>query len=336
MRRNSRRTETTVSDHAARSARTSRPFRIPLPLPPRLVPPLLRAVRRRFRRIEEPYVAELRERYIAQVAHHDVDGVPVVEIVPRSAPDDVRERGDRAVYLHGGAYFLGSACDGLAVLMADELRLPVFCVDYDLAPESPFPIALEQAVRAHTALAGAGGGRTVLFGVSSGAGLALSLVNWLHRTGLPLPRALGLFTPWTDLTGAGDSYQANEGRDRAIRWRYQLERAAGAYAGTTPARHPGISPIYDTYPPDYPPSMITTGTRDLFLSDCVRLYWALRAVGATTELRLWEGMWHALPGDPEMPEARACRAEVAGFLLRALQEGGTPRDEQPEPARTTG
>ncbi|MEV0680139.1 alpha/beta hydrolase [Actinosynnema sp. NPDC050436] len=334
MRRNDKRSGPTVSQQAADSARMSKPFRVPLPLPPRLVPPLLRAVRRRFRRIEEPYVAELRKWLVEDVTHHDVDGVPVVEIVPRSAPDDVRERGDRAVYLHGGAYFLGSACDGLAVMMADELRLPVFCIDYDLAPESVFPAALEQAVRAHTALAAAGG-RTVLFGVSSGAGLALSLVNRLHREGLPLPRALGLFTPWTDLTGTGDSYRANEGRDRAIRWRYQLERAARAYAGATPARHPGISPIYDTYPPDYPPSMITTGTRDLFLSDCVRLYWALRAVGAPTELRVWEGMWHSLPDDPGMPEAQACRAEVAGFLRRALQDADAPHDGNPESARAT-
>lgn len=311
----------TVSAQAARLARTTRAFRVPVPLPTVAIGPLLRAIRQRVRTAEEPRVAELRDRLIATTVRHDLGGVPVLEIVPRRLSPATGEGAggaDYAIYLHGGAYILGTADDSFGLLMADELRMPVFSVDYALAPEAVFPTALEQTVRAYTELVSARPGRNVLFGMSSGGGLALSLTNRLRGLGLPQPQALGLFTPWVDLTGAGDSYRANEGRDRAIRWRYQLDRAARSYAGATPARNPGVSPVYADYPADYPPCMITTGTRDLLLSDCIRLYWKLRSEGAAAELRVWEGMWHALPSEPDLPESRECRAAMGEFLRGAL------------------
>jgi acetyl esterase/lipase len=312
------RREPTVSDYAAQLARATRAFRVPIPLPSSMVKPLLRSIRQRVRAWEAPRIAELKDRLIEDVVHHDYGGVPVIEIVPRSIAGRARHNGDFAVYLHGGAYILGTADDSLGLMMADELRVPVFSIDYDLAPDAVFPTALDQVVEAYRELVKARSGRMVLFGVSSGAGLALALANRLNRLGLPMPRALGLFTPWADLTGAGDSYRANEGRDRSIVWKYQLDRAAGAYAASTSRRDVGLSPIYDGYTSTYPPSMITTGTRDLFLSDCVRLYWKLRDAGAVAELRVWEGMWHGLPSEPEMPESRSCRAEMGDFLRRAL------------------
>ena len=94
--------------------------------------------------------------------------------------------------------------------------------------------------------------------------------------------------------------------------------AAAAYAGDAPLDDPLVSPIYADSYEGFPPSIITTGTRDLFLSDCTRLYWAMRRAGVAVELRVWENLWHGFTGQHEVPEAADARAEVATFLLGEL------------------
>jgi monoterpene epsilon-lactone hydrolase len=160
----------------------------------------------------------------------------------------------------------------------------------------------------------------VVIGASAGGSLALSMVQRLREKGSALPRAMALVTPWSELGPIGDTYEANEGRDPIIRWNGQLDQAAAAYAGLTSYDDPLISPIHADYDDTFPPSLITSGTRDLFLSNCVRLYWKLRRAGAQTELLVWEGMWHAFLGDPELPEAKECRDEIAAFLWKALDD----------------
>lgn len=223
-----------------------------------------------------------------------------------------------ALFLHGGGFTGGMAHDMTTVLMADRLGIPVLSVDYSLAPEAAFPLAIDEAVAAYRALNASRGGRWVVFGVSAGANLALALTQRLRAAHEPLPLALGLFSPWTDLVGLGDSREVNDGRDPVIRWPEQLPVAAAAYAGGTPLDDPLISPIYADYDGAFPPAIITTGTRDLFLSDCTRLYWRLRRAGATAELRVWENLWHAFNTQHHVPEAAEARSEVADFLLSAL------------------
>jgi epsilon-lactone hydrolase len=137
---------------------------------------------------------------------------------------------------------------------------------------------------------------------------------------LPMPAAAGLFTPWTDLTGSGDSYRSNDGRDCVIAWKNQLDKAARCYVGGADPADPLASPIYAAYTDRFPPTMITTGTRDLFLSDGTRLYWSLRDAGVPVSLRVWEGMWHAFNVEPDIPEGRHAREEVAAFLTGQLEK----------------
>ena len=241
----------------------------------------------------------------------------VVLLDPKSLRADAGGR--YAIYIHGGAYILGVPVDATGILLADALGLPVYSIDYSLSPEVAFPTAIGECVDAYLAIVERCGPEVVVVGVSAGGALALSLVQRLQVTGAPLPRALSLVTPWSDLAPIGDTYESNEGRDPIIQWRGQLDAAAAAYAGPAPYDDPLISPIYADYDADFPPSIITCGTRDLFLSNCVRLYWKLRRSGARTELLVWEGMWHAFLSDPDRDEARECHTEIAEFLWQHLE-----------------
>ena len=247
----------------------------------------------------------------------DAGGTSVVE-VRSHAEGRAPAGGGHALFLHGGGFTGGMAHDMTSVLMADRLGVPILSVDYSLSPEAVFPAAIDEALAAYGALTNERGGPWVIFGVSAGANLALSVTQRLRTEGLPAPKALGLFSPWADLVGHGDSRGANDGRDPVVRWPEQLSVGASAYAGPAPLDDPLLSPVYASYDSGFPPSILTTGTRDIFLSDCTRLYWQLRRAGAQVELRVWENLWHAFNTQHHVPEAAEARDEVAEFLLAAL------------------
>lgn len=298
-----------VSDEAKAFLASHRAARIPVPLTSQTA----RIVRWVYNR-SRPSILELEARYGVQVTTGTAGGVEICTMTPRTVSG-----GDTyAIYLHGGAYVLGDARDALAVLMADELEIPLVSIQYSLAPEAPFPAALDDAVAAYAAIVAQRPSKFVLLGVSAGGGLALALMHRIRELGLPEPSGLGLITPWTDLARIDTSHHSLEGRDPLIRWRGQLDKAGRAYAAGTSLADPSLSPVHSTNLRGFPPSMITTGTRDLFLSNCVRMYWALRAAEAPSHLRVWEGMWHSFCGQPDIPEAAECRREIATFLRKTL------------------
>ncbi|WP_460726632.1 alpha/beta hydrolase [Nocardia heshunensis] len=259
-------------------------------------------------------ILDLESRFGVRAATSTVGGVEICTMTPRRVrPDDAY-----AIYLHGGGYMLGDARDELAVLMADELEMPLHSVQYRLAPEAPFPAALDDAIAAYTEIVTKRQGKFVLLGASAGGGLALALMQRIRQLGLPEPSGLGLLAPWTDLARVGSSRHCNEGRDPVIRWRGQLDKAARAYAASASVTDPLISPVHSTNLCGLPPSIIIAGTRDLFLSDCVRMHRALRSAGVQSDFRVWEGMWHTFIDLPDIPEAIESRAEIAAFLRETL------------------
>ena len=273
-------------------------------------------IRREQARLRTPVVNEMAERLGVLAAKEDLAAVPVVTVRAEDCRDDAF-----ALYVHGGGFTGGMPRDMTSVLMAAELRIPVFSVDYSHAPEQVFPTALEQVLRAWEKLS-ATGRPGVAFGVSAGANLLLGAMQERRRLGGALPAALGLFSPWVDLAGDGDSRRFNDGRDPVLRWADQLEIAATAYVGEASVRNPLVSPIHAAYGPWLPPTLITSGTRDLFLSDCVRLARRMRRAGASTaRLEVWEEMWHAFNTQPHLPEAAEARAEMRAFLLGAVGLG---------------
>lgn len=283
--------------------------------PLRMRPWLVRRVRQRLALDDAPVIADIESRLMADVSLTETDGVPVVSIAPANA---VAGSADYAIYVHGGAFMFGGAKDALGMLMADALGLEVVSLEYPLSPEEAYPAALDACVRAYEHITGSLGASCVLVGASTGATLVLAMMQRVRERGLVQPAAIALISPCVDLHPGGDSRMANAVRDPVARWRNQYDKAFASYARYAEVENPLVSPINADFTGDYPPAIITTGTRDLFLSDSVRLSSQLRRAGQHPELRVYEGMWHAFLDQPAIPEAAECRQEVALFLKAAL------------------
>jgi acetyl esterase/lipase len=250
-----------------------------------------------------------------------IAGVTVREITPATL--DPTKSGRLLVHFHGGGYALngGEASTGEAVLGAHYSGMRVISVDYRMPPDHPFPAAVEDALAVWRALAAERPAAAMgAFGTSAGGGLTLALALRLKELGEPLPGALATGTPWTDLTGASDSYQVNAGVDGVFtNFDGFAQGMAALYAGDAGATHPLVSPIFGDFA-GFPPTIFTTGTRDILLSDTVRTYRAMRAAGVAARLEAHEAMSHAeYIYAFDSPESAVAFRDIAAFFAEHLK-----------------
>jgi acetyl esterase/lipase len=253
------------------------------------------------------------------VTPETIAGVPCFRIRPAEVRPENRAR--LLMHLHGGGYVLfpGEAGAGEGMVMAGYGGVEVVSVDYRMAPDHPFPAALDDAEAVWRALAATvDPARMAVFGSSAGGGLTLALMMRLRDRGGPLPAATAPGTPWVDLTGDGDSGRANAFVDNALvsksGW---VGAAAPLYAAGRDLTDPYVSPIFGDFA-GLPPAIVTTGTRDLLLSDAVRTHRKLRAAGVEATLQVFEAVSHAQYLEPFTPESEEAFAEIARFLDRHL------------------
>ena len=257
----------------------------------------------------------------ASVKDDRIGDVPVVRILPAG----YKPNGRTLIFLHGGGYTRFSAHSrlGPAALVATATGDTVISVDYTLAPRGNWKIATDQVISVWKALLskGVAPASVGIFGDSSGGGLAAGSVLKMRDQGLALPGALYLMSPWTDITDTGDSYQTLSELDPVLdidssKWN------ADVYADQEDQKNPYVSPVYGDYSKAFPPTLIQGGTREMFLSNCVREYQAIRGGGHEAILDLYEGMPHVFQGSiPNTPEARTAIGRAAAFLNEHL----TPR-----------
>lgn len=250
-----------------------------------------------------------------------IGGVPVFLLEPPDISQDNRDK--VLMYLHGGGYVFNPGEAGLdeGIYMATIAKYRVIAVDYRLAPEYPFPAALEDSLNVYKALLASYSPENIgVFGSSTGGALTLSLCLMIRQKNLPMPGAIAVGTPWSDLSKTGDSYYINEGIDNIlIRYEGWLAGAAKAYANGRDLKEPLLSPVYgDFYA--FPPTLLVTGTRDLFLSNTARVHRKLREAGVASDLLLIEGLSHwqyvQLPSDA--PETRYYFMEAGKFFGKYL------------------
>lgn len=224
------------------------------------------------------------------------------------------------LYFHGGGYVVCSArthrplTGGLA-----RRGLRLFAPDYRLAPEHPYPAAIDDGLAAWRGLVGQGHdpSRMAMGGDSAGGGLALAVALRLRDAGLTLPSRLVLFSPWTDLAGTGASTVENDGRDPMIMGSRIAEGAQPYLAGTDP-RDPFASPLYADLA-GLPPMMIHVGEREALRDDSVRLDEKARAAGVASLLRVWPVVPHVWPMfHAFLPEGRQALDESAAFIRGAV------------------
>jgi monoterpene epsilon-lactone hydrolase len=240
----------------------------------------------------------------------EVEGCEACFALPCDEPDSRRV----ILYLHGGAYVAGNLAyaRGFAGILADHTRRRVLAVAYRLAPEHPFPAALDDAVAAyrHLLRSGCEPQHISFAGESAGGGLIFCLGQKIQELGLPLPAAMVAISPWTDLTFSGASYKTNAKKDPSLN-EAALRRHAKAYADGQ-LSSPLVSPAFGDYN-GFPPSLIIAGGNELLLSDAEMLALRLVQGGSRCELVVEEGLWHVyvLFG---IPEARTALERIADFL----------------------
>lgn len=269
----------------------------------------------------EAALPALRQALGVTVAPMVVAGVKVFLVTPMSMPEKHRDR--LLVHLHGGVRVLnpGEAGTREAILMAGFAGYKVISVDYRMPPDFPFPAALDDAVAVYReTLQTTPAAHIAIFGTSAGGSLTCTTLLRAKAEGLPMPGAIALGTPTVDLTDAGDSLYTNEGIDNVLGTRDGFIRASVAlYANGRDPRDPLLSPIYGDVS-GFPPAILTSGTRDLYLSNTVRMHRKLRAAGVEALLHVWEGQSHAqYLTDIAAPETKEYHDEVAAFFDRHLR-----------------
>jgi epsilon-lactone hydrolase len=277
----------------------------------------------RASRVEgEPSLAERREGYEAMLAASPLPPDAAIEPIRIehvdadwvSAPGS---RDDRVIlYLHGGGYVIGSNVGyrefGSRLARATGCRVCV--LDYRLAPEHPFPAALEDATMAYRWLASAGfdPGRIVIGGDSAGGGLTLATLLALRQAGDPLPACAVTFSPWTDLAGTGATMAPGAVDDPLVEAN-AVGGMARLYAGDD-LENPLVSPLYGDYA-GLPPIQIEVGTREVLLDDSRRVRDRARAAGVDVTYFEGDGLIHVWPViGAALPESRESLVRVARFI----------------------
>lgn len=237
----------------------------------------------------------------------EIAGVDVYWVTPKNIAPELNDK--LFVAVQGGAYMLNSglASTTEALIIASEMQIPAVAIDYRKAPEFPAPAARNDIIDVWKELLKTRSAQSMVMGGSSAGGSLSVLVNQaLNQQGVATPAALYVGTPGVDMTMTGDSRYFNEGLDHILgSWRGLSSAMVDAYIGEIDPSDPIVSPIngsFDSFPPVY----LITGTRDLLLSDTVRLHRELKRAGAHAELNVYEGQSHgdyaAAFGTPESKE----------------------------------
>lgn len=205
------------------------------------------------------------------------------------------------LYCHGGGYSTGSCLYGrtLTSKLAAAASIDVLGFDYRLAPEHPYPAALEDALKAwdYLMLLGYGARDVILAGDSAGGNLALVLALKLKAEGRFLPRGLVLMSPWTDLTASGKSYRTRAEVDPVLNAEY-INRMTKAYIPEGEnLENPLISPLFGDFK-GFPPVYIQVGENEILLSDAMELHKKLQKAGVPAKIDRFKGMWHVFQMSP--------------------------------------
>jgi epsilon-lactone hydrolase len=230
---------------------------------------------------------------------------------------------DRCIlFLHGGGYIIGSPSlyRHFTWRLATATRARVLSLDYRLAPEHPFPAALDDAVTGYQWVLANGvePERVAVIGDSAGGGLALALLLRLRDQGIRLPAAAVALSPWTDLALTGASLALNATVDPMVNVA-QMRRVVGYYLDGADPRLPYASPLYSD-PAGLPPTLIQVGSDEVLRDDAVRMAERLRGAGCRVRLEIWPRMphvWHLFV--PLLPEARRAIEDIGTFVRGSTQ-----------------
>ncbi|GJL96122.1 MAG: hydrolase [Hyphococcus sp.] len=257
-----------------------------------------------------PSCEQAKQRYDPTITEQNAGPLRAIVVTPKVADEDRTP----ALYLHGGGYTCYSAHSSLfaSIPLAAALNRPLISIDYPLAPQSAFSDTVSKTSAAIAELLKQFPAAS-LVGESAGGGLALSAINSLPEGGLR-PRCLVLISPWTDLGNSAESRRTMADSDPILRYEPSLRVSAEAYAPNA-FEDPDASPLFAEYDDTYPPTFILCGSRDILLSDSLRLHEKLNVANAKSMLEVYNGMFHSFPIlAPDLPESHSAMRSIKAFL----------------------
>ena len=224
------------------------------------------------------------------------------------------------LYLHGGGYLYCSADTHrtLAANIMMDSGVKVLLPEYRLAPEHPFPAAIEDTLTVYRWLLKQGydSSNIIFAGDSAGGGLSVAATHVLRDQYEPLPAALVCLSPWVDLTSSGKSYRENSKKDPYLRSDL-VRKTAQQYAGEESLDNHLISPVFADLS-GFPPMFIQTGSIEILLSDAQMLTDKARQAGVKVHFKVWKGMWHVWQISAGLPEAKKAVKEIGNFIKKTF------------------
>lgn len=224
------------------------------------------------------------------------------------------------LYCHGGGYSTGSRIYARSVTtkLAAASAMDVLSFNYRLAPEYPYPAAMEDAVKVwdYLMLQGYGARDVVVAGDSAGGNLALVLVRRLQQQGRGLPKGLVLLSPWADLTSSGESHALKREVDPVVNEAY-LRQMVHNYAEGRDLKNPLLSPLFGDFS-GFPPTYIQVGENEILLSDSIQLHQKLDEARVMTKLDIFDGMWHVFQM-MKMRQTTEAMDQIARFLFQLFE-----------------
>ena len=256
-------------------------------------------------------IDRIKETYRPTLRYSKIADVECLHIIP-----EVCDHSSRLVYCYGGGFVTGSPEEDLLVTapLASLLGFEIISPRYRLAPEYPYPCAVQDCLSVYKHIVADSDNHSVsLMGESAGGNAALAIIQMLAKDAGELPLSLTLLSPWCDLMHSGESHTFNDGRDPTIRLSF-VKQAAAMYAEGNSLSDSDISPIQCDFQNPFPPTFITTGSRDLLLSQSLSLHQKLLDANIQAEINVWENMWHVFEFYDELPEALTSLSRIARFI----------------------
>ena len=288
---------------------------------------LVRAIKKMHSIVESPDVEKIRahqESIGELLTNRDLkyENVQIEHISAELISAGDGTRNDYAIlYCHGGGYNTGSFMYARTVTgkLAENTLINVMAFDYRLAPEFPYPCAVDDALKVWEYLENIGyrGDHIIVTGDSAGGNLALSLTLKLKELGKMMPAGLVLFSPWTDLTLEGVSHIERVDMDPILTEEY-MEKAVDDYAFDEDLNNPFISPLFGNFE-GFPQTLIQVGDHEILLSDSEDLAACMHAYGVDVRFELYEGMWHVFQMSP-LKAAVEAMEHVGEFILGIISK----------------
>lgn len=233
------------------------------------------------------------------------------QITPKEASEDTA-----ILYFHGGGFAQGSAKThhNICTIIADKVSITVFNSNYSLAPEQPYPAALNDGLEQYSIIREMGFNKIIVGGDSAGGNLALALILKLNSQGKQSPYKLFLISPWLDLSLSGETISTHDNKD-PVTVAEDLQNDAGYYCSYEELKTPFVSPVFDKLE-NIPNTLIQVGSNEILLSDSLTAAEKLSRNGTDVILHVWEGMWHVwFAWMGSIPEADRALKELLNFII---------------------